>query len=136
MDTKTAMGLPGTMLLVSDLADDDLFQLLEAVSDELSARVATRKLLSRIDAERLGLFPAGLISRLVEQGEVLGIEGARQALGLTTRNGVYSAMLRGLKSLKVGSPGTGTGAVYFLPAWLEAYRANTHKGGGRPRQTP
>lgn len=128
------------------LGDDQLFGILECVSDELSARVATRRLLDRITPEQLDLFPVGLISRLVEEGKILNIGAAQEAAGGLSRQALHNATRSGqnksgsnvnpLQHIKVGaSKRKKTGVLLFLPSWLQAWHVRS-KGSktGRPRK--
>ncbi len=131
MITKSnAAQMEGEMIMVSDLTDGELFHTLTLISDELAARVSTRKLLTRLDPEQLGLFPAALLDKLIGEDKVLSVESACRVTGWLTRQTIYNGIkprtLYPLPHLKVAD------RLLFLDHWLVRWRGSVKKG--RPRR--
>lgn len=129
MITKAeAVQMVGTMELLSDLTDDELFQTLSQIVDELQARVSARKLLGRISPEQLGLFPAGLLNRLVVTDKVWSIDSACQHVGWLERQTVYNGVRSAANPLphfKIAD------RHLFLAHWLDGWRSGVRHG--RPK---
>lgn len=115
---------------MKDAGDETLFAIAVELSRELTDRVTDQGLLDRVDPERLGLFPVGLVNALTDVGRLYSIEKASDKFGLprqTLYNGIASKA-NPLEHLPVGPNRT-----IITKAWFDKWRVVADQRKKSPR---